>query len=65
MIGLDVAEFLEEYVRDMENIEREIIELVIFMDGGVTYEEAWETTTSTRELMVKVQSDIMKKKAGK
>lgn len=61
MTGHDVSEFLLTYKKNQQAIENEIIEIIFYMNGSITYEEAWETSYDMRKQIVKTVSEIKKK----
>jgi|TARA_B100002019_G_scaffold285050_1_gene293543 hypothetical protein len=51
--------------KDCAAIEKNIVELVVYSEGVITYTEAWQMSNNERETVIKVLTELHNKKSGK
>lgn len=59
-----IKETIRIYEESMKQIEKEVAELCVYMEGGVTWDVAWELSFKERQLLYKVLNRKLQAQSG-
>jgi hypothetical protein len=61
----EIVAYLGSLKKGAEELQKNLLELVIYSGGAFSWSEVWHMSFSEREMAVKVLNDYSKAKAGK